>query len=130
MGSSQSSNSKDYKQQLGYYPNFDSRHIEDQDFKIVHPRHLNLILSGNFFDLFEDEDVEQVWIYSCSLRNLEGARIGAVSLGSVAAGAGVLCLVPGASKIRRMISVILTSNHPYRYSTIHRVHLLGCSTKK
>lgn len=98
MGSSQSSNSRDYKEQLGYYPNFDSRPIADQDYKIVEQKHLSKILNGGFSDLFEDEDVEHVWIYYCSLKNEEGAKIGATVLGSVAGAAVGLLFLPGISK--------------------------------
>lgn len=98
MGSSQSSNSQDYQQQLGYYPNFDSRPIGDQDFIIVEHKHLGQILQGQFSNLFEDEDVEHVWIYSCPLRNEEGAKIGTTTLGSVAGVSGILSFIPGISE--------------------------------
>ena len=98
MGSSQSSNNRDYKNQLGYYPNFDRRPIEDQDYIIVEQKHLGKILNGEFSNLFDDEDVEHVWIYYCPLRNEEGAKIGATVLGSVAGAAGILSFVPGISE--------------------------------
>ena len=76
MGNSPSSNSEDYKKELRYYSNFDSRPIRSQDYKVVEQRHLTEILAGEFPDLFEDEDVEHVWIYRCPLTFEEGARIG------------------------------------------------------
>lgn len=98
MGSSQSSSSQDYKPQLSYYPNLDSRPLGDQDFKIVEQKHLDRILNGDFPDLFEDEDVEHVWIYICSLVIEEDAKIGATVLGSIAVAATALSFVPVVSK--------------------------------
>lgn len=98
MGNSHSSNSRDYQQQLAYYPNFDSRPFQDQDYNIVEQKHLDKILAGEFLDLFEDEDVEYVWIYSCPLRNQECTRETAIASGSVAGVAGALSFVPGISK--------------------------------
>ena len=95
---SQSSNSRDYQQQLGYYPNLDNRPVGVQDFLIVEQKHLDGILNGDFAYLFEDEDVEHVWIYCCSLRNEEGAKIGATVLGSIAGVATILSFVPVVSK--------------------------------
>lgn len=105
MGNSQSSNSRDYKQQLGYFPNFDSRPIKDQDYKIVEQRHLDRVLNDEFPDLFEDEAVEHVWIYTCSLNNEEGAKIGTTVLGSVAGVAGVLSFVPGISEKKCLLKL-------------------------
>lgn len=100
MGGSQSSGaSGDYKKEIKYYNNFDSRPILDQDYLIVEPEHFSKILKGEYSDLFEDEDVEHVWIYYCPLGNLEGAKIGTTVLGSVAGVAGILSFVPGINLI-------------------------------
>ena len=103
MGASQSLNSdstssQGYKKELRYYPNFNSQPVRNQDFKVVEQKHLDNILKGGFSDLFEDEDVEYVWIYCCPLSNEEDAKIGTTSFGTVAAVAGVLSLVPVVSK--------------------------------
>ena len=106
MGGSQSSNSRDYKQQLGYYSNLDKRPLKDQNYIIVEQRHLQKILIGEFSTVFEDEDVEHVWIYHCALHNAEGAKIGATVLGSVSGVATVFSFVPVASKCRCINSLI------------------------
>lgn len=99
MGSSQSSNSGDFEKVLAYCPYFDAnRPIQDQEWMLFKQEHLAKILNGDFPDIFEDEAVEHVWIYSCDLRSAEGARIGSMALASVATVAGVLTLIPGISK--------------------------------
>ena len=53
MGNSESSDSRDYKQQLGYYPNYDK---EPKTHFIVEQRHFREMLNGEFSDLFEVHD--------------------------------------------------------------------------
>ena len=98
MGGSQSSNSRDYTQRLVYYSNLDRRPLKDQNYINVEQRHFRRILDGEFSTVFEDEDVEHVWIYHCALHNTEGAKIGATVFGSVFAVAFALSFVPFASK--------------------------------
>ncbi len=101
MGNSQSSsspkcsNSRDYRPEIRYYPNFDSSPLRDQDFVIIEQKHFCQILRGDY----------PVWIYFCALKNEEGAKIGATVLGSVAGVAGVLSFVPVISE-RSMHTVI------------------------
>ena len=73
MGSSQSSSNLAsdggaYKHELYYYPQIEYGPVKDQDFFIVEPRHLQRILNGEFSEIFEDEEVEHVWIYFCYLK--------------------------------------------------------------
>lgn len=58
MGSYQSSNGNGYRPELCYYPNFDMRPREDQDFSTVEQEHLGQILYGDFHEKINQGIIE------------------------------------------------------------------------
>ena len=62
----------------------------DQDYKVVEQKHLDMILSGKYSDLFEDEDVEHVWICYCHLKNIKPANASRAFFVTVAGASAVI----------------------------------------
>ena len=98
MGNSESANSGVYRKQILYYPKFDRRHFTLQNNIFVEHRDLEKILRGDYPELFENENVERVWIYSCPLEGKNDATGGTVMLSTFAGMATMLSFVPGISE--------------------------------
>lgn len=98
MGTSQSYFGQSYRPELRYFLNFDTRPWWNQDLRYVRQKHLGQIYNGEYQELFENEVVEHVWIYHCSLKSAEGAKLATTAMSSIAGVSFGLWYVPAVGK--------------------------------